>query len=91
MFGISHDGDAPAVREHFVALGDSFHGVISSLGVNVGPNFVDEAADIGLREDHYSVYVGEGGDDFSALFGGNQRTPLALQGTHRLIRVHRHD
>ena len=69
VLGITDDDYAPALREHFITFGDTFDCVISPLSVNVGADLANKAANIGFRKDHYSIHVGEGRDNFGALFG----------------------
>jgi hypothetical protein len=67
IFGIAHDFHSSAARQHFIALGDSLCGVVSALGMNIGADFADDGAYVSFWKNDYGVYVGQRGENFSAL------------------------
>jgi hypothetical protein len=50
--------------------------------MDIGAYITDEGACIMFGEDNDGVYVGQGGDDFSAFCVGHQRTAFPFQGAN---------
>jgi hypothetical protein len=89
---ITHDDDTASAGFDFVALGDTFSGVVGALGVEVRADFADERANIFFREDDDRVDVGKSGQNFCSFFCRDDGPAFALQRAGRLIGVHRnHD
>jgi len=78
---------AAAALDDGVALGNGVAGVVSAFGVNVGANFANDGANVRLGKDDDGVDVGNGRDDFCTFVFRHDRTSLAFQGAHGLIRV----
>ena len=91
VLGISHDLDASAVSQHIIAFRNSVTRVVRTLGLNVGMQFADKAADIRLLEDNDGIDVGQSRNDLGALFGWHERTSLTLELPDAGIGVHGHD
>src|SRR6185437_317338 len=53
VLGIAHNLHPPSALPHHVAFGHALRAVIGALGLNVGANFADQGAHVGLREDHH--------------------------------------
>src|SRR5664279_519042 len=91
VLGIADDFDTSSVGQYLIALGNSVARVVSAFGLNVRMEFADKPTDIRLVENDDRIDVGQGCDNLGALFGGHQRTSLALQLPHAGIGVHAHD
>src|SRR5882672_9984824 len=90
ILGIAHDRHTPTASLHFVSLRDALGRVVGAFGLKVGADFADDGAHVVLGKDDNRVHVGESREYFRTLFSRHQRTPGALESTHRLVRIYRH-
>ena len=79
VFGIADDGDPSAVRADDLTLGDAIDGVVSSLGVNVGPDRHDKLRYRRLVKYRHIMDPLDRTHDLGPLALGDERTARAFE------------
>ena len=87
-FGVSNDRDADAEAVGYSAFGNGFGGVVSSLRMNVGKEFLEQLLDIGFRENKDEVDSPNGGDQVGASLLTENGAACALEVTQTCIGIH---
>src|SRR5215213_7473279 len=84
VFRVSDYLDAAAVGSYHIALGHRLLGVVSPLGVNVGPEREQKPGHGRLVEDRHVVHGAQRRDRLGPLALGDEGPALALQTPHLL-------
>jgi len=91
ILGIAHDDDAASTGFDLIALGDSLHRVVGTLGMKIRTYFANDRAHIPLRKNYDGVHVRQRRENFGAFFGRHYWPPFALQRAHGRICIHRNN
>ena len=87
---VAYNCDFAAAGLDFVALGHALRRIVGTFGVKVWADFANDRAHIWFGKDDDRVDIREGGENFSAFFGGHEGTALALESAHGIVAVDRH-
>jgi hypothetical protein len=85
---IAYDDDAASASFYLGSFGNALRSVVGAFGVEVGPDFADDGANVVFGKDDDGIDIGERGQNLRALLGWDHGAAFSFQRADGVIGIH---